>query len=248
MQPEMASQALPAWMAQGSDEYDTFGVPSQNKNQPQSQTQVQMHQLQRMQVAVSSVPKLEISSANTTIIGDFTVAVFPEFSSKWLVQSHGNATFTLVLDMIRQNQITVRRRYVFVALGANQVCTTDTQKLFQLVSQLIMEINEKSVDSRIFMLGVLPRPIDDQLIKPLIAKFNRGLLNAVDCISKFMDRVKYLPVQLKFIQDSWAVMQFFDEKDKLTLNKMGAALYKKTAFEMTGFVKNAWKKTTKLMC
>ena len=68
---------------------------------------------------------VQISSANTTLIGDYISTVFPEHSSKWLVQAQGNVTFTSVLNLIQENLITVDRKYVFLQLGGNQLRTVE---------------------------------------------------------------------------------------------------------------------------
>ena len=62
--------------------------------------------------------------------------------------------------------------------------------------------------------------------------------NAVKKITMFFPRVRYLPVQIKFINENGPIMNLFKEDDKLTLNELGAKLFKKTVFEMAGFVKN----------
>ena len=37
--------------------------------------------------------KIEISNLNTTLVGDYISAAFPQYNEKWLVQAIGNAMF-----------------------------------------------------------------------------------------------------------------------------------------------------------
>ena len=68
---------------------------------------VQVEAIHMGKPAESVKQKLEISALNTTLIGDYIAAVFPEHQHKWLVPSQGNATFPSTLDMINQGLVTV---------------------------------------------------------------------------------------------------------------------------------------------
>ena len=197
-------------------------------------SQVQKHHIE----TTKPVPqRLEISSGNTTLIGDYISTVFPEFHNKWLVQSQGNATFNSTLQLIRDGLVTVDRQYVFFQLGGNQVRSADSTAMFNWVLNLVVCVREKSKGSKIHFIGILPRPIENEDVKVFVMKANRWLANSVDRINKLFGRVVFLPVQLRFLQGNKPVMAMFGE-DQLTLSAAGAELFKATTFEMAGFVKN----------
>ena len=183
-------------------------------------------------------PRLEISSINTTLIGDYTSTVFPEFSKKWLVQAVGNATFNSTLDGIRQGLITVDRRYVFIQLGGNQLRSADSEVTYNHVLNMVITIRDKNPDSRIFILGVLPRPVDDEHVKTLVMKFNRWLRNSVERVAKMFNKLQFVPIQLAFIDGSAPKLQLFNSTDGLTLNDAGANTFRAEVFKLAGFVRN----------
>ena len=182
--------------------------------------------------------KLEISSANTTLIGDYVSAVFPEFQAKWLVQCQGNATFESTLKQIKEGLITVDRRYIFFQLGGNQIMSADANNVFTNLLNLVVTARECNEHCRIYFAGVLPRPIDNESAKPLIAKFNRWLANSVDRVNKLFDRIKFLPVQLSFLQGNIPKKEMFDQQNGCTLSAAGAQLFKAEMFRLAGFVQN----------
>ena len=183
--------------------------------------------------------RLEISSANTTLIGDYVATVYPEFHNKWLVQAQGNATFGSTLELIKQGLVTVDRRYVFFALGGNQIHSANAESMFNWVLNLVVIVREKSKESRIFFNGILPRPVDNDQVKYLIAKANRWLANSIDRISKLFCKVSFLPVQLEFLNGNVPKQQLYSD-DRLTLNEAGAAQYRATVFRLAGFMPNKY--------
>ena len=182
--------------------------------------------------------KLEISCANTTLIGDYISTIFPEYQRKWLVQASGNATFASVLAAIQEGLITVDRRYVFFQLGGNQIRTASADSMFENAVKLVTAVRDRKLDARIFFIGILPRPVDNEFVKPLIMKANRWMAHAVDRIQKMFQKVRFLPVQLAFIEGSVPKQQLFDAQDQHTLNLAGAALFRAKVFKLAGFVQN----------
>ena len=79
--------------------------------------------------------------------------------------------------------------------------------------------------------------VDNQQVKPLLVKFNRWLANAVGRMNVLFDRVKFLPVHVKFLDEHGPMVELFND-DQLTLNAARARLLKITIFEMAGFVRN----------
>ena len=157
-----------------------------------------------------------ISNCNTTLIGDYTAVAFPDFQSKWFVQATGTATFTSVTSQIRQGDIAVNRKYIFIALGANQIRTAEGELEFQWILNLVVAIRERNNDSRIFITGVLPRPVENLAAKPLITKLNRWLVLAVNRVQALFKNVKFLPVQLRFITGTEPIVAFFHPQDRIT--------------------------------
>ena len=175
------SMKMPDWAVQHIPEVqETFGVPVEKS--PES------HVVKPMQNCVKTVVQknFEISWLNTTLIGDYVMAVFPEHSNKWLVQAKGNATFESTLEAIQQQLLIVDRQYIFFQLGGNQVRSADSNKMFTWVSNLVLAVREQSPNSSIYFISILPRPVDNHHVKPFIVKANRWLANAVDRIQKLV--------------------------------------------------------------
>ena len=183
--------------------------------------------------------KPTISSLNTTLIGDYVAAAFPEHGTQWLVQAQGNATLESVLVQIKQQVVIVDRHYVFFQLGGNQIRTTDFDKIFSAVLNLVVITRERNSQSRIFFLGVLPRPIDNQEAKPYVVRFNRWMANAVDQVGKIFEKIRFLPIQLHFIQESAPKEHLFRQDQPLMINEAGARIFKEHVFLMAGFARNA---------
>ena len=180
----------------------------------------------------------DITALNTTIIGDYTATVFPAYHTKWLVQAWGNATLASTMESIDNKLVTVDRRYIFLALGGNQLRTSTRQSVSMQVLELVSKIRDKNEESRIFFVGVLPRPVENAEVKPLIVKFNRFLMQAVEKAAVIFDKVWFLPAHLEFISDGVPVEEFFHQDDRLTLNERGAILFRNTLFRLAGFRKN----------
>ena len=100
-----------------------------------------------------------ISNLNTTLIGDYISAVFPEYHATWLVQAFGNVTFQSVLDMIIKDELIIERKYILPQLGGNQMRSATKQGVFKSLLEVIIAIRDKNDDSRIFIIPVLPRPV-----------------------------------------------------------------------------------------
>ena len=183
-------------------------------------------------------PKLEISSVNTTLIGDYTSTIFDEFSTKWLVQAVGNATFSSTLESIQQGLTTVDRRYIFIQLGGNQLRTADSDNVYNNLLNLIVIIRDRNPESRIFIVAVIPRPIDNDQVKVLIMKMNRWLRGAVERVARMFQGVKFLPVQLAFLNGAVPNQQLYNENDQLTLNDAGARVFKQQVFKLARFARN----------
>ena len=83
-----------------------------------------------------------------------------------------------------------------------------------------------------------PGQFEDQQAKSLITMFNRWLRNAVEKISAWFPRIRFLPAQLKFIDRNGVRRELFNQDDGLTLNELGAKVLKDTLFQLAGFVKN----------
>ena len=163
--------------------------------------------------------------------------MFPEFQLKWLVQAHGNLTFNSVLQQIKDGLITIDRTYVFFQLGGNQVLSANNDNFFQQILNLVVAVRERRNDSRIYFLGILPKPIDNENVKPFICRANRWMSVAVDRINKMFSRIKFLPIQLKFLNGNLPRKELFNQ-DGITLNPAGAQVFKTQVFQLAGFVKN----------
>ena len=102
------------------------------------------------------------------------------------------------------------------------------------ILNLVAAIKERNQQSRIFIIGVLPRPIENDQAKIYIMKMN----NATERIRKLFDKVCFLPVHLKFLNGGVPRMELFNQEDQLTLNPAGAMLFKQEVFRLAGFVRN----------
>ena len=182
--------------------------------------------------------EIDISPENTTLIGDYTSVVFANTDTKWLIQSQGNATFSSTLALIKDHMLVVNKRYVFFQQGGNQVRTAECTKLYSQILEIVVEVRCHNPHSRIYFIGVLPRVIDNDDIKPFIVRFNHWLAASVNDINIVFEKIRFLPVHLHFIDGSAPRAKLFDDSSKLLLNSVGAALFKQVTFQLAGFVKN----------
>ena len=194
-------------------------------------------QQQRVQQQQATHSKICISGSNTTLIGDYISAVFQQFDSHWLVQATGNATFESTFNLVCEEALVVRKRYIFLQLGGNEVRSATKEKLFKQVLTLIVAIRERNPKVRIFLIGVLLRPIEDKNVKHFVVMFNCWLHNAADRIDAiFQNKIRFLPVQLSFLQSDGPKLFLFNE-DKLKLNQAGVEVFRRAVFQLAGFVK-----------
>ena len=218
--------------------------PALPSSQPHSQFSLEQQVIpEQRQEPITVQPKragsrIEISNLNTTLIGDYISAVFPEYDSKWLVQAIGNATFASTFDNIMSDNIIVNRKYIFLQLGGNQIRSANKESVFNALLKVVLAIREKNKESRVFVVGVLPCPVEDVNAKPLVMMFNRRLLNAVERVDEIIHKVKFIPAHLSFIDGQGPKLHLFNEDDKLTLNSVGAALLQAVLFKHAGFVRN----------
>ena len=182
-----------------------------------------------------SKPKMVISSGNTTLIGDKMAAAFDKHDPLWLVQVSGNETFQTVLQKILDGEVTVQRKYVFIQIGSNQVQLGTRSMVYRLIGRIVQAIRQVNKNARVFFVGVLPRPIDNEQVKPKICEFNRFLAGAVKNVKDGM--VKYVPIQIHFLRGQLPRMEFY-QPDRVLLNKEGAAQLRKRLFEAAGFKAN----------
>ena len=181
---------------------------------------------------------IQISKDNTTLIGDYT-SVCLDQSDRWLIQAQGNATISSTLALVKDGMLVIDRRYIFIQLGGNQLRTTKSKsKLFGQMLDLIVAIRNVNPPSRIFVMGVLPRVLDNEQIKPLLIRFNRWLAQVTNDVDSIFEKVKFLPIQLKFLEGNRPHRVLFDDVNPLLLSSIGSALFKQAAFQLAGFVQN----------
>ena len=182
-----------------------------------------------------TVPREVISPDNTTIIGDYVVTAFMDNDTKWLVQVFGNATWQSVIDMIKQDAISVDKRYTFFVVGHNQVWSATKQQIINWIHELVVLVHAKNADTRMYFSMVLPRPLDNEIVKPKIVNFNRNMFAAVYKVGRVRGvKIHFLPVQHSFIGQSKPILVYYNE-DLITLNQAGAAMLKMKLFEFAGF-------------
>ena len=114
--------------------------------------QFQHNQIQQNQVPILQASKpastevkvqqIHITNLNTTLIGDYIAAVYPEYQDKWLVQVIGNATFNSTLDAIIKENLIINRKYIFLQLGGNQVRTSNKSNVHKQLLAVIVAIRQ----------------------------------------------------------------------------------------------------------
>ena len=242
---EVPSELRPADSFQ-IDNHDNFGVPRvETQRDYQSISKVVkdiLNDLPKQNIPVASketvlAPRQCISSLNTTIIGDYIVAGFLQYDAKWLVQATGNATFQSVLMQIKLGVVNVQRRYIFILLGHNQLCTVKKSWVKDMVRQFVVHIRSMNTVSKIFFVALLPRLVDNDTAKPKLIKFNRCLAAAVTAVALDYDRVSFIPVQHEFHHNSLPLKNLYNP-DGFTLSHAGLVLLKKKLFHFAGFKKN----------
>ena len=224
------SMLLPEWMQVDVPlEPAEFGVPSTGRQRLQVQATAGQAGL------CSTRP--EISSANTMIIGTYITASLPVHDKHWLVQARGNATFHSTMQEIKGGVITVDRKYIFIELGANQVRSASAEMVEKWILDLVVTIRDLNKHCRMYFVGVLLRPVENEEIKPYIMKFNRWLTTAVNRMQALMGKIQMVPVHLRYLGTSGPRLHLFNQ-DGLTLNEAGAKLFRASLFQSAGFVQN----------
>ena len=94
------------------------------------------------------------------------------------------------------------KRYVFIMIGSNQVFRAKKCQIFQELKLLMLAILAKNPIAKVFFGGVLPRPNNNEVCKPVITSYNRHLSAAVKRLQKEFTRVFYIPCQVFFQQES----------------------------------------------
>ena len=102
-------------------------------------------------------------------------------------------------------------------------------KLYSLILDLVETIRNRNLTSRLFFISVLPRVVDNMEAKPFLIKFNRWLAAIVSEVNTIFDKIKFLPVYLKFLDGV---------QPQLLLSEVGVALFKQVIFQLAGFMKN----------
>ena len=186
---------------------------------------------------VRSRPLEVVSSGSTTIISDYIVSAFNKHDAKWLVQVIGNVTINNVAEAIRMSAITVDRHYIFLVISHNQLRSVTKSQINLGFRSIVDLIRQKNKHAKIFISALLPRPIDNKEVKPLIIKFNRALAVTVNQVWKQDPRVLLLTVQHDFVKDGQPLEHLYAE-DRFMLNEQGVAMLKKRLFKLAGFTKN----------
>ena len=214
---ENLSAMLPDWLKEDQpSNLEHFAVPAQNK--------------------VQHINEM-VSSGNTMLIRDYIAALFPMHDKKWLIQASGNATIGSITEAIKDGNITVDRRYIFITVGHNQVRTITRAEINHSILQLVQVIRRKNAQCKIFVTTLLPRLVDNEEIRPFIIKFNRVLSQIMGKINRNDHRVLLLAVQHSFVKDAVPIQHYYNQ-DRYTLSKAGASNLKKTMFELAGFKPN----------
>ena len=196
----------------------------------------------RLDMNTVSLPPVRVqevvSSGNTTLIGDQIAASFHQHDSKWLVQAADRATVGSVIEGINTGSITLDRRYIFISIGHNQLDAVHRGSVKPMFNALISLIRQKNEAAKIFVVGLLPKPLLNDVAKPQIVKFNRILAETVSRIKKNDHRVLFMPAHLEFTFEGQPKTQMF-ERDLVHLSKIGKQMFKRTLFDLAGFTVNA---------
>ena len=174
-----------------------------------------------------------ISATNTTLIGDRIIQCFRNPDSKWLVQVFPRATIQTITNRVVLGEITVMRRYIFLAIGANQVFRVQKQIICKEIKFLVLCILAKNPVTKVFISGVLPR-LGKLHAKTYIHDFNRYLAAAIKKTQKEVMHMFYIPMQLQFQDPAEASCLF--EQDLLRLNEFRRMRFKWVLMQGAGFI------------
>ena len=210
---------------------DTFGIPDCAANKFQQKTYGHS-------IVNGDKPKEIISSGNTTIIGDYSIAGFDRHDHRWLVQGNGNATFQLVAQEVEKGEITVSRHYVFISLGGNQIVTLSKITLIQAIKKILAVVFQKNPTAKVFFVSILPRPIDNDTVKPAIVKANRIISQMVQKMKSIHNRIEFLSVTSMFLDEDQDPDTIWYNDDLYTLNQQGATRLRRHLFTLAGFTPN----------
>ena len=108
--------------------------------------------------------------------------------------------------------------------------------VLRLINQECVRISSINPDARVYVIGVLPRPIDNKHSKLKIININRLLAKAVQTVANNNQEVKYITVSWFFLNKGQSLMQYFT--DSVNLNQQGLHVFHKAVFQEAGFVQN----------
>ena len=131
----------------------------------------------------------------------------------------GNITFNSAVELIQNGSLNVTHQYIFMAIGSNQVYSANQHDVTKYVNRTIFTLLSKNADAKIFVLPVLPRPVDDKHVKSHIIEFNRILSSAVKKLALESVNVKFLAVQNCFTADGRADNRLYSQTWYLLTNR-----------------------------
>ena len=147
----------------------------------------------------------------------------------------GNLTFQTAVDYISKSKIVIDRKNIFIALGSNQIYSATKDNVNKWVNRLINTIDCLNSNCKIYFVPVLPRPIDNQQVKPYIIAVNKMIHACVKKCAK--QHVQFLSIQNFFVKNGVPDPRLY-ENDKVSLNTDGCTKLRTLVFEAVGFKKN----------
>ena len=114
------------------------------------------------------------------------------------------------MEKIKNKIITVDRKYIFFELGANQVRTVSAELVEKWILDLVITVRDLNKHCKMYFVGVLLHPVENEEIKPYIMKFNRWLTAAVNRMQLLMGRINMVSVQLRYLGASGPRLHLFN--------------------------------------
>ena len=177
------------------------------------------------------------NQVNTTLIGDVVFSALVAQQKAWQVQIIGNVTLQAAVDYVQNGTFDVSHRYIFLAIGSNQVYTSNQHDVSKFLHRLVFTIISINAEAKLFIIPVLPRPVDDTQVKQYIIDFNRMLSNATKKLAAESINVMFLSIQNCFLRAGKADDRWYS-RDLVSLNQQGCSRLRNMVFEAAGFKKN----------
>ena len=186
---------------------------------------------------IADTSKPTLSPENTTFIGDAVFTNLAASKNTWLVQIIPHLTCKMLIEMILDDKIKVDKKYIFIAVGSAQLYTIGADDIVHFIDKIVDVVMAINFSSRIYIISAIPRPHDNEQVRPYIVDFNRQISKEVRRKERGYSSISYIAVQNDFLKNRVPDERYYSN-DRFTLNAQGCKRFKQLVLEAAGFQKN----------